>query len=296
MATVTPLNSPPANVPKPADRTDTPGFNVLLEGDAGTGKTYAIGSLVETGLDVFYLAMQPSEIEALLGYFDDRKKDVPPNLHWHLLKPPAANLNQMIENATAINQYTYEMLTKMSDPQRNLHNQFITLLKTLNNFVDQRTGETFGPVNSWGANKALVIDPMTVINRAAMSLVVGGKPVRAQNEWGVAQDQVEKLVGMLTSDCNCHFVLIAHVEKELDPIQGGMRITVSTLGKALAPKLPPMFSDILYSYRELDKFYWSTANSTVVLKTRNLPIADKITPDFGTIFRKWQERRARIVP
>lgn len=265
------------------------GFNILLEGDAGTGKTYSIGTLVDTGIPVAYLALE-SGIESLLGYWIDHNKPIPPNLAWHVLKSPEASLDQLIENATKINTYSFEALTKMSDPNRNKYNQFISLLQVLNAFVDQRTGESLGPVSKWDATRCLVIDPLTGINRAAMDLVVGGKPVKAQNEWGVAQDQVEKILRLLTGDCLCHFVLIAHIERETDQIAGGTKITVSTLGKALAPKIPPMFSDVILAYREGASFYWSTANSSVALKTRNLPIADKIPPSFDQIMKKWKAR------
>lgn len=32
-----------------------PGVNVLLMGPSGTGKTYSIGTLVDMGVEVFYL-------------------------------------------------------------------------------------------------------------------------------------------------------------------------------------------------------------------------------------------------
>ena len=64
-----------------------PGFNVMLMGPAGSGKTHAIGTLVDAGLEVFYLALEPG-LESLLGYWTDRGKPIPDNLHWHTLKAP----------------------------------------------------------------------------------------------------------------------------------------------------------------------------------------------------------------
>jgi hypothetical protein len=128
-----------------------------------------------------------------------------------------------------------------------------------------------------------------------MSLVVGGKPVKSQADWGIAQDQIEKLVRMWTDGCPCHFVLTAHVERELDAM-GQSKLTVSTLGRALAPKIPPMFSDVILTVREGSKFTWSTANSMVDLKTRSLQIADGIPPSFVAIFDKWQARGGKFSP
>jgi hypothetical protein len=123
-----------------------------------------------------------------------------------------------------------------------------------------------------------------------MSLVVGGKPVRNQSDWGIAQDQVEKIVRMWTDNCRCHFVLIAHVERETDAILGGVKLMVSTLGKALAPKLPPMFSDVILTVREGSKFTWDTGSAMADVKTRNLPIAGGQPSDFRTIVTKWKSR------
>jgi hypothetical protein len=129
-----------------------------------------------------------------------------------------------------------------------------------------------------------------------MSLVVGNKPVKSQADWGIAQDQIEKLLRQLTDGCRCHVVLLAHVEREVDQVFGGVKVTVSTLGRALAPKIPPMFSDVILSVREGTKFSWSTANAQADLKARNLPIADGLPPSFKPIIDKWISRGGSLTP
>jgi len=265
------------------------GVNVLLMGPAGTGKTHAIGTLAEAGIEVFYLAMEPG-LESLLGYFRDAGGEIPPNVHWHQLSAPQAAFSELIDTARKVNTLSLDMLAKSQDPSRSKHDRFIELLTTLNNFTDERTGESFGPVNEWDASRALVIDGLTSLNAAAMSLVVGGKAVKNQSDWGIAQGQIEKLVYMLTDNCPCHFVLLAHVEREVDQILGGVKLMPSTLGKALAPKFPSMFSDVILATREGTKWTWDTASAMADLKTRNLPIATGIKPDFAQIIEKWTNR------
>ncbi len=272
-----------------ANNIDLPGVNVLLMGPAGTGKTHAIGTLVDAGIEVFYLALEPG-LEALLGYYTDRGQSIPDNLHWHLQEAPKASFLELMDTATKINTMSLDSLAKMPDPNRMKHNQFIELLRTLNDFPDDRTGKKFGSVNEWTPKRALVIDGMAGLSRAAMALVVGGKAVKSQSDWGIAQDQIEKLVRMLCDNCPCHFVLIAHVERETDQILGGVKLMVSTLGKALAPKLPPMFSDVILTVRQGDKWTWDTANVMADLKTRNLPISSNNTPTFASIITKWKSR------
>ena len=266
-----------------------PGVNVLLMGPAGTGKTYSLGSLADAGVEIFYLGLEPG-LESLLAYFTDKGKEVPPNVHWHILDAPKASFTEFLESATKVNTMALDSLAKMSDPNRGKHNQFIKLIEAVNNFPDDRTGTKYGCVDTWTPSRALVIDGMAGLARAAMSLVVGGKPVRNQSDWGIAQDQVEKIVRMWTDNCRCHFVLLAHVERETDAILGGVKLMVSTLGKALAPKLPPMFSDCILTVREGSKFTWDTASAMADVKTRNLPIAAGIPADFKTIIAKWQSR------
>lgn len=265
------------------------GTNVLLMGPAGTGKTHSIGTIVDTGLEVFYLGLEPG-LESLLGYYTDRKLPIPDNLHWHQLEAPKASFTEMIDAANKINTMQLESLAKMTDPYKSKHNQFVKFLTALNEFPDDRTGQKFGAVDTWGPNRVLVVDGMAGLGRAAMSLVVGGKPVRNQSDWGIAQDQVEKIVRLLCDNCKCHFVLIAHVERETDAVLGGVKIMLSTLGNKLAPKIVPMFSDVILTVREGSKFSWSTGSALADTKTRNLPIAEGLKPDFGQIIEKWKSR------
>jgi len=267
-----------------------PGVNVLLEGPSGTGKTYAIGTLVDAGIETFYLALE-SGFESLAGYWTDRGQPIPGNLHWHKLDAPTASFDALIDSAQKINTLPLDALSKLADPKRSQHNQFVKLLQALNNFVDDRTGEAFGPVDKWDQSRAIVIDGMSGISNAALSLVVGGKPVRSQADWGIAQNTVEQLILMLCNNCKCHFILLAHVEREVDQVLGGIKLMTSTLGKALAPKIPAMFSDVILTVRGGDRWSWDTASTLADVKTRNLPIAAAITPDFKQIIEKWRNRQ-----
>lgn len=271
-----------------------PGVNILLEGPTGTGKTHALATIAEQeGLELFTLFTEAG-LESFLGYWTDSKKEIPSNVHWHVLGGNSTDFATLAEVAERINLTALETLHKMSDPNRSQHNSFIRLLRALTDFPDDRTGSKFGAVDKWGPNRVLAMDGLTGINPYAMSLVIGGKPVRSQQDWGIAQDQIERFVRHFCDGCKCHFVLTAHVEREVDQVFGGVKITVSTLGRALAPKLPPMFSDVILSVREGTKFSWSTANALADLKTRNLPLAEGILPHFGQIFQKWKSRGGRF--
>jgi len=283
------MSSPLPESTAPAAASALAGVNVMLMGPAGTGKTHSIGTLVDQGIEVFYVGLEPG-LESLLGYYTDRGLPIPPNLHWHTVAAPTASFTEMIDNANKINQFSLESLAKMADPNKGKHNQFVTLLNALNDFTDDRTKQKFGAVNSWSTDRALVIDGLTGMCRCAMSLVVGGKAVKSQSDWGIAQDTVEKLVRMLCDNCRCHFVLLAHVERETDQILGGVKLMPSALGKALPPKLPPMFSDAILTVREGSAWKWDTASAMADVKTRNLPINANNAPSFEPIIKKWKTR------
>ncbi len=265
-----------------------PGVNIMLMGPSGTGKTHAIGTLIDAGVEVFYFAYE-SGSESLVGYYTDRGQPVPANLHICTVKAPSASFLEMADSIRSVSALSYESLKKQVDPSKSKYNQLEQFLRNFNDVTDD-TGAKFGPVLNWGPSRALVIDGLTGLGDSAMKTCIGGKFDRDQKDWGLAQNIVEGILRKITSECKCHFVLIAHVERETDPNGGGLKLMASTLGKALAPKLPTMFSDVILTNRVGREFFWDTENPTADLKTRNLPISSKIPPTFASIIDKWKSR------
>lgn len=286
------------------------GTNTLIEGPTGTGKTHCFstleGCMVDgQQVDLFYVAME-NGLESLVGAWADRGKPVPDWVHWHVLKAPDTGLDELQDIAKKVNTFSFKMLSDMVDANRGKYNQFISLYELLNDFVDQRTGVHYGPVNEWccaidpdgllppipqHVNRVLAIDGLSGINRAAMVLMTGGRPARNQADWGVAQQQIENLLLKLCDGCFMHFAMTAHVERESDPVTGQTKVMTSTLGKALAPKIPSMFSDVILSRYDGQKWVWDTADPTVDLKTRNVPRGQSsLAPSFAQIFKKWGAR------
>jgi hypothetical protein len=265
------------------------GFNVILMGPSGTGKTYAIGTLVETGLEVFYIPLE-SGAETLVGYWTDGGHSIPANLHLHALQQPQSSFMDIAEAAKRTNTLPHDAVMKMVDARRNKYDGYLKLLTALHAFTDQRTGQVFEPADQWGTDRVIVLDGLTGLNDYAMQLVIGGRAERTQTDWGVAQAYVMSLLKKLADGCRCHFVLIAHVEREVDVVQGGVKLMVSTLGKAIAPIIPSKFSDVVLTRKEVDRFSWSTAEANADVKNRNLPLSNKLEPSFGPLYQKWLSR------
>src|SRR6266851_4385256 len=88
------------------------GVNVLLEGPTGTGKTFSISTLIDTGIETFYLGLE-SGIESLIGAYTDRNIPVPANFHWHTLQiAMPGGFAAMAQGANQIGSMTYESITK----------------------------------------------------------------------------------------------------------------------------------------------------------------------------------------
>ena len=104
-------------------------------------------------------------------------------------------------------------------------------------------------------------------------------------------DNLQRLISKLCLSCQCHFVLIGHIEPERDETTGRVVNMVSTLGRKLAPKIPNNFSDVILSKRSGSQFTWSTADGGTDLKARNLPISENITPSFAIPVSNWAARQ-----
>jgi hypothetical protein len=261
-----------------------PGPKVLLVGATGTGKTHSIRTLVDAGLEVFVVFTEPG-MEVL--------SDIPPEkLHWHYIPPAGPDWSSMIDSAKKINTLSLKSLAEMPDINKRQYTEFLSLLTVLSDFEDQRTGKKFGPVDSFSADsRALVIDSLSGLNIMAMNLVTGSKPVKSMADWGMAIDNLERLITKLTVDVPCTMVLTAHLEREVDEITGGVHLMASTLGRKLAPKIPRFFSDVIQCRRDGDKFVWSTAAMNVDLKARNVPLSDSLPPSFIPLLAAWKKRQ-----
>lgn len=271
------------------------GPKILLEGPSGSGKTFALGTLVDWAArqspphEVFVLFTE-NGLETLLGYWRDRKLAVPANLHWHVVRTPAIPLAALLEGAKKVGLLSYEALTKSVDPDRSTNNPWEKLLTVLTNFPDDRTGAKFGNIGTWPATRILVNDSLSETANACVRMVIGNKPTTSQPDYGVAQNNLLNWLRYMTQAFVGTFVITAHVQRQTNEITGVTQLMTKAIGKALADDIPTLFSETIYTVREGTNWYWDTAAANVDTKTRYLPIASKIKPDFAQIMDKWLER------
>ena len=177
---------------------------------------------------------------------------------------------------------TMEQLQKLPGNRAEFQ-QFIQMLEACENFIDERTGKEYGSVDTWDDSRCFAHDGLTGISQMAADVTVGDKPIMTQPEWGVAMGQVERFVS-LSCKLACSYVLLAHLDKEVNALTGALTLTPDTLGKKLAPKLLKPFDDIVQTERRGTSFTWTTIDPGADTKSRRLGWGE-FTPDFGHIFR-----------
>jgi len=190
-----------------------------------------------------------------------------------------------------VGKLSYEALAKSVDSNRSGdNNAFWKILGSCADFKDDRTGRSLGSVDAFPRNRIFAMDSLTETSNAAMKMQIGARPMASPGDYGVAQNNLMNFLRLCTQGIPCPFVMTAHVDRETDQVTQSTKIMIKAIGKALATEIPTLFSEMIYTTREADKFYWDTAAYGVDTKTRSLGIKSKIEPDFALIFDKWKAR------
>jgi energy-coupling factor transporter ATP-binding protein EcfA2 len=260
----------------------------MLIGGSGSGKTTALKTLIAAGITPMCLFTENSF--DVLGDTDKSK------LHWMYLPPTQGDVSSLIAVAQRISMMNADQLQKTHDVTRAQTNQYMPLLNAMMQFKCDRTGESFGNVSTWGTDKALVIDSLSGLTIAATKLAVGEKYAMTQPEFQIVMKTIENLINQICTGFHCHAVITAHMERELDEVNGGVKIYASTLGRKLAPLLPRYFTDVLIAKRVGTKFIWDSADPQADLKTRNAPISSELPPSFVPLVTAWKSRGGLISP
>lgn len=264
--------------------------STLLIGAGGSGKTTTIKTLLALGLRVGMIATEPTAPNRVLEECKKAGIDAS-KFHWKFVSPSPPSWDALIESANIVNNMTIKDIADMrSGIAKPNGKQWIVLLQSIQNFVSDRTGESFGDATEWDSNCALVFDGLSGVNEMSRNLTVGLKPNPAPGEWGIMQSNILTLLRKLCSDCKCFLVVIAHVERENNELTGIANITVSTLGAKLAPKIPPLFTNVVYAKKVATNFLWSTADSGVDTKNGDLPLSDSLLPSFQPIVDSFRAR------
>lgn len=265
-------------------------FKMLIFGESGTGKTFCTRTLLDAGYKIRFLAAENNAITgtkiAMQHWETEHKKPVPED-SFALMIPsrPKRSLKDLVASQEGFISKTLDSQLRTADPKRKNYTRYLEVLKATVAFKDTETGKEFGSVDDWGDDTVLVIDSLTILCEAIKQSVIGGKLAVSQPEWGVMQGILVEFLRQLTEDLLCNLVVIAHPNKEIDPILGVQKIYPANLGQALNNLLPTYFTEVVWAFREKEKFYWSTDHKQAVTRNTMLPIKDKMEQDFKLLKR-----------
>lgn len=269
------------------------GPKVLLIGAAGSGKTHALGTLVDWAQShdrKIHVLFIENGLETLLGYWTDRNLSIPTNLRYHSITAKSIPLASLTDAAKKVGILSYKSITEMVDPKRSENNPYLRILEALADFPDDRTGQKCGNIGEWKSDDILCIDSLSELANSCMKMVIGSKPTASPSDYGVAQNNLLNLLRFFTQGFAPTLVMTAHVQRQQDEITGSVKLMTKAIGKAMADDIPQLFSEVIGTVRDGTSWYWDTANSSLDTKTRYLGIASKIPPNFSAIMDKWEKR------
>jgi hypothetical protein len=262
-----------------------PGPKVLLLGEPGSGKTYSTATLLKAGVTPYYIFTE--DTMAVVSKAAKELRISEPVYHYKYLPARAGDLSLLLSSFKRFVEYSHEVNTKHQDINKARYKQVVELVYTLQDFKCDCCNVSHGDVSEWRADRALVVDGLTGLNKMFRDGAVGGRLYMTQPEWGAAMDAEIKFIDTLLQ-FPCSIVLIAHVEPEKDEIHGGTRLYAGALGQKNGPRLPGSFSEVILSSREGKTFSWSTIADRTSTKARLLPLSDKLSPSFELLYREWQ--------
>lgn len=267
--------------------------SVILAGPAGSGKTSSLATLIKAGLELFVVTTEPSGAESLIDACERIKAPID-RLHWAECLPTSEGWADLLDMTSKVSSMDQKGLSDIKDMGKaSFRPAADRFIRTFANFHCDRTGKDFGDVTKFGCDRALALDSLTGLTQIAWGCTVGYKPTANPGEWGIGQNFIYNILKKINSDRQCFFAVTAHIEKEVDEMSGVRRIMVSTLGAKLAPKIPPLFSEVVLTSKRIDgKFYWSTLDPGMDLKNRALPNAPSLDPDFKPVVEAYSRRIA----
>lgn len=273
-------------------------YTMLFIGDSGTGKTHGTTTALNAGFKVRYLSADPNCFAVVQKALREREvlvkagklKPLEPG-QLGICVPDRAKRTAADFAATHLSSLTKstDAAFKTNPVTRAKFNRFVNIVKATSEFVDTLSGEPMGTIDDWGTDTLFIVDSLSTLCESIMAHTVGDKVAISQPEWGIMQGILMQWLQFLTEDIGCHFGLIAHPNKEVDPTLGVQRIYANSLGQALNTRIPSKFSEVVWCYTTEDKgklqYWWATKDRLCVTRYTNLPCSSAIPQDMELILR-----------
>lgn len=237
--------------------TGTQFVKILYIGDSSTGKTGSLASLVGAGYQLRILDLD-NGLQILKQFI---MKDFPDKI-------------DTVDAETRSDKYKF---SAGGAQLAGIPKAFVDSTKLLNQWSD-------GTIPSeWGDKTIFVLDSLTALGKAALAWAESMNPgVKDPRQWyNVAQQALEKIIMMLTSDeFRAHVIVISHVNYQ-ELVDGSVKGYASAVGKALGPHLPKYFNTLVLAEsqnlgKSVRRRIKTVSTATIDLKT---PAPFKIDAD-----------------
>lgn len=216
---------------------------VLLIGDAKSGKTGSLVSLVKAGYKLRILDFD-NLLDILKFMIMDQCPEMIGNVEFRTLRDhrKAGPMGPIIEG----------------QPKA-----FLNATKMLDRWKYDDTD--LGDPSKWGPDCVLVIDSLSRLCDAAFDFAaaISGNPDQ-RSHYGDAQDFVEAVLADITSDAyNTNVIVIAHGQY-MDQEDGARKIFPQGVGQKLSPKIPQYFPTYIRYRNQGGKRTIQTASSPMI--------------------------------
>lgn len=228
---------------------------LMLIGDSGSGKTGALASLAAAGYNLRILDLD-NGLDVLKNYVTD----------------PTSQYVKQAPNCAERIQYV-----TITDGMRNVNGRVFPAkvsvwdrtMRMLNEWKEPAVGDmpeiNLGKVADWTAQEVLVLDSLSMLATGAhnfhLSMNAGLGQNRTQNEYrrdvGATQALITTFLELIYSDAiKCNVIVLAHItaindyggkpdQESKDEAAKSARGYPSAIGRALSPRIPRYFNNVL---------------------------------------------------
>lgn len=245
-------------MPKLTDHPSQHAIKLLVASDSGTGKTGGLASLVDAGYTIRALDFD-NGISTLRGFIRDKA---------------------LMSNVSYLPLFdTFKLAGKTVGVAK--ADAFQSAMTALQKGTDA-WGDDPGPLEAWPADDVLVIDTFSTMGRAALAMVMqlDGKGMGHPEiqHYGVAMDNLEKFVGIITSDAiRCNVILNTHMMN----VEGTTKIYPEALGAKLGPKIGRYFDNMITIGRSGGRLQYKTKSDGSFNCKTSIPLADTYPLESG---------------
>lgn len=207
-------------MPALSDHQSAEFVKLIYVGGSGSGKTGSLVSLAKAGYKLRIIDAD-NGLDALV----------------HQIKAQCPEALASVEFETRKDRYKASPMGPMCPSPK----AFVQINQLLDKWPDGTTPA------EWGKDYILVLDSLTAIGKAAFEWARGlARDVKDPRQWYKGgQDAIDNILSTVTSDSfETNVLILSHVDVIVDA-QGITRGAVSSLGKALGPKIPRHFNTMI---------------------------------------------------